>query len=466
MEVGDRVLQAFSELKAKNSACELKRIDRHYYVYLSYVRKDAATGRKRKISTYQGKITDEGEFVAKRSTQWPSPVQVELEGVRSAPNFGDAGSGSAQGERSNRHEKTLLTALSMNGRISLPALARMTGLSVNATAWQKKSLERKYGIRYVPEIDAGKFGYMQLLVTVKFINGIPPTEELRSAMLLEPRVQLAMLAKGEYDVILHVLVKNVEEANLLIVNLRNRLGTYDSVWSVTPVYEDYGFVPFRSEFIDLLKEEGGVRAREYAVLRELNDDASVEFSKIDEKYGFDAGRASYTYHTLRSEGKIKRTTITMRKLPIRYIGVIFKCITNRVKFSAKRHESLSNIIWDNGTQTNRYLCVYDTISPDGSVIFMPVFEYDELDKAVEELTALDMGVKLSTLVASNMLVGNFCYRRFDNAHSVQQKILESQYGRDKTERIDYESTGRKKAAEPRLDIRGARVLANSEAGPI
>ena len=378
MGTEDKVQEAFAKLKKKDSSYELKIISDHYYVYLSYGVRDRAMGKTRKVSIYQGKITKEGVFIESRRKH-----KVEFEDQEETRQAAGATSQDLKiRESSLKYEKTLLTALSMNGRISLPALGKMLGLSVNATAWQVKSIVRRYGIRYIPEINVRKFGYIQFMITVKFLSSVPPIDKLKSVASAEPRVQLAMLTGGEFDLVIYALARNVEEATDMIVNLRSGLSTYDSTWNSIPIYDDYGFIPLREKFIELMKESGALLDREYAILKELSRDASIEFSKIDKKYGFDGGRSSYNYYRLRSEGKIRRVTITMQKLPMKYVGIILENIVNKSKFIAHRTASLSNIINETKMPTDKYLSVYDTTTPDGSIFFVPVFEYDELDRTI------------------------------------------------------------------------------------
>ena len=461
-KINEKVSTTFLSLKQENNSYELKKIGSGYYVYISSGRRDKDTGKVRKISIYKGKITPDGKFVPVRHKK--NYVLRELAArISQEQSLAGSGTGTIQNHGVNvrldslKHEKTILTALSMNGRISTSVLSKMLGMSINATAWQVKNLERKYGIRYLPEIDVTKFGYMQFMVTVKFLEETPPAEKLKAAIHNEPRAQLAMLTKGDFDLLIYVLAKTVEEASALLIDIRDRLSNYGSIWSMIPVYETYGFVALRDSFIDELKKSGALLEREYAVLKELNIDASVEFSKIDEKYGFDSGRASYSYYKLKKEGKIRRATITMQKAPVRYIGVMLETIIYKSKFLEHRQSSLSNIIEESKMPTNKYLAAYDTTTPDGTIFFIPIYEYNELDKAADEIRHLDLGVKLTTQAISNILVGNCICRHFDNAHSIQQEILEKKYKIPKAERKNYEETGRKKAEKIRFDIRGARI---------
>jgi DNA-binding Lrp family transcriptional regulator len=465
----ERILETFLSLKQDNSSYELKRIGSNYYVYLSSGRLDRNTGRMRKISIYRGRITPDGTFVPikrKRNVVLNGPVHAVSGGSTPAETGAGTAAPAAEPRQAEKYEKSILTALSMNGRISMPVLSRMLGLSVNATIWQVRNVERKYEIKYLPEMDITKFGYIQFFVTVKFLGSIPPIEELRSVISGEPRAQFAMQTKGDFDLMIHILAKNIDEMDYIIMGLRSKLADYDSIWGTIPIHEAYSFIPLRDRFIDLLKERGELLNREYAVLKELLGDASINFSKIDEKYGFDPGRAAYSYYKLRSESKISRITINLRKPPVRYVGIILQNLINRAKFDANRKAFLLNIIEDEEAMPiNKYVAVYDITNPNGSVLFKPISKCDELNKTVEDIEKLNLGVKLSTLIVSDMVIGDFCYRKSDNAYSIQQYVLEDKYGVQKADKMDYEDTGRNKAEERfAVDIRGARMPKETDTG--
>jgi|SRR5271157_1458796 len=465
MEISKKALETFEGLKAQNRKYTLKCLKRHYYLYVVAGRWDKRLEKTINTEVYQGRITEEGDFVPKRrSYKLKEPVvlrpkeliQMELE-TNALPEYQVA-----RRQSSKKHETTLLTALSMNGRISLPALGRMLGLSVTATDWQVRQAEKKYAIRYLPEIDVRKFGYLQFLITVKFLNGCPKTAQLTEVFAKEPKLQLAMLTKGDFDLVLYLLAKDNEEASRTIIALRDNLASYESRWGTIPMYEVYGFIPIRDEFIDLLKDRGELLDREYAVLKELNKDGNVEFREIDKTYGFDNGRAQYSYHKLRQEGKIKRMTISLQRLSIRYVGIILKEITSRDAFNKNRSKLLSEGLEELNIPINKYLATYDITNPDGSISCVPVFDYDDLDTYVDKIVGINLGVRLTTLVVTNLLVGDFCYRRFDNAYSMQENILEEVYKLPKMNRINYEETGRKKQKEKYVgDIRGSRFAEDS-----
>ncbi len=465
----DRVSKAFAKLKWQNSSYELKSIKGRHYVYISFSKWDAEARRSRKVSIYKGKISEEGMFTAvrrhKRSRQ--------ALGVAAEPN-GRQAALSAQAElhaeeprmreSSKKYENTLLTALSMNGRISLPVLSEMVGLSVNATAWQVASLEKRYGIRYLPEIDVGKFGYMPFLITVKFSESVPSSDRLKEILEKEPRIQLAALTTGDFDLIVYLLARTNAEAIAAVIFARTALSEFESVWSTVSLNEVYGFIPVRNEFIGLLKEKGELLERESAVLEELNTDGSIEFVEIDKRHSFDRGRAQYSYHKLRNEGKIRRITMTMQNLPVKYVGVIMVNMVNRRLFGINKIKLLTEVVDEpDNIHTNKFAASYDLASPDGFLFCVPVIDSDSLDSHTDKLMSLNLGIRLSKLTTTNVIVGRFCYRHFDNAYSMQQKILEEDYKKSKMARKNYEKTGKERQKEEYLgDIRGSKFAEKNE----
>jgi hypothetical protein len=61
-------------------------------------------------------------------------------------------------------------------------------------------------------------------------------------------------------------------------------------------------------------------------------------------------------------------------------------------------------------------------------MLMPVFEDGEADRFEEELSDSVKGIGMHKSVVTHTLVGSLCYRKFDNAHSTQYKVLTEEYG--------------------------------------
>jgi DNA-binding Lrp family transcriptional regulator len=460
--VPQKIQDAFEKLKGEYPVrIVLKGIKGKYYVYKESGVWLKELSRTKTISEYLGKITEEGLFVKKALS-----AKDDLENAKAiiAEHGGEIIWGENEVEKEpvikeitvKEADLKLLTALSMNGRISISGLAKISGLNQQTAYHRVKALDEKLGIKYLPEIDVGKFGYLQFLVTIKFINKTPPIAKLKEVMMKEPRVQLAAICKGEFDVLIYLLAKDNTEVKMLLVNLREGLSDFESSWQSIPTYEDYGFIPLRNEFLSHMRSEKELLEREFALFYEINKDGKIEFREIDKKYGFDTGRTQYSYHKLKDEGKLRRITISMQKLQLRYVGVILKEVINTKIFTKNRQQSLKDIIDESTKVIDKYVAVYDIMNPDGAMLYVPVFNYEDLDKAVERISSLGLGVKLTTSVITDILVGDFCYRHFDNTYSIQQKILEESYQIAKASRMNYEETGRKKEKEKyRGEIRGS-----------
>ncbi|MGD0729436.1 MAG: winged helix-turn-helix transcriptional regulator [Candidatus Micrarchaeaceae archaeon] len=452
-----RVKAEFLRLKKRNTLyLEIKHIKNYYFVYQSTSRWDKEKKKPIKIPSYLGRITNDGKFIQgkkKKPKELPKELintmqsiqeerQTKLERIVTDP-------------KKYKHESKILTALSMNGRIPMSVIGKMIGLKETAVSNQVKKLEKKYDIKYLAEIDTSKLGYLQFLITVKFTENFPKTEELNNILSKEPLIQLVLLTKGtNFDIAICALAENSHEIVALVFKLRTKLN-YKAIWDTAPIFEDYGTIQLREEFIELLRNK--LLVREYAVLKELSKNGKVDFSEIDRLHNFDKGRSQYSYYRLKEKGIIKRVTISIQNLPIKYIAMIFEDIIDFKLFIERKDKTLKDIISESNTQINKYLLVDDTTSPAGIVLYFPVFRDGDLEDTIEQITSINLGVNTRTYIITSILLGNFCYRNFDNYYSVQYKTLVDDYSeKEITTKTYYEETGRIKKEKNKYatDIRG------------
>jgi DNA-binding Lrp family transcriptional regulator len=179
--------------------------------------------------------------------------------------------------------------------------------------------------------------------------------------------------------------------------------------------------------------------REYLLLKELADDASQEFSAIDRKLGFGKGASQYTYHRLLEKDIVKRITITMDKPPIRYVGIIHADQINMRRFMESRKELFIDRIAHTDNALNRYLLSADFGSPYGILMLAPVFGDSGIALMEKSLKSRIKGIRVRSLVVTDVLVGRIGYRRFDNRHSKAYKTLKETYGytEEELERLLY-----------------------------
>jgi len=122
--------------------------------------------------------------------------------------------------------------------------------------------------------------------------------------------------------------------------------------------------------------------------------------------------------------------------PLKYIGVIFMKVTRFGKFSMTRARLLNNIISEKKGPLNRYLLVGDINAPNGGIFFAPCTEEGELEDYRKSLEAVK-GTAVTTSIIAKRIVGDLCFRRFDNAYSEQEKVLEEEFKIKTKEKTDY-----------------------------
>lgn len=359
-------------------------------------------------------------------------------------------------QHGDEEEKKILTVLSMNSRASLKFIGNQIELSKHPTFRKVKKIEAKYKIKHLAEIDTKQLGFFRFLILVRFTGKAPSSSDIEAAAKKEPRIQLCLaLNGGEFNLLFYVLAENDEIISKIRLNLIRdpKLIEYPAEWYVSPFDETYNFVPLRDEFIDVLKERimkrseiskaqelAGKRSqilmREFAVLKEINKDANIELSAIDKKYGFDKGRSQYSYYKLLEEGLLKRTTISMQGLPIKYVGLFIGKIINYKEFEKKRPQLLHYIIDDASTPNNKFALTGDITTPFSAMLFMPSIRNGDLEEMGEKLRELP-GIEFTTLIITKIILGSFCYRNFDNAYSLQKEVLISRYGEKRSKKTEY-----------------------------
>ncbi|MCL5419588.1 MAG: hypothetical protein M1354_01770 [Candidatus Marsarchaeota archaeon] len=356
-----------------------------------------------------------------------------------------------------RIEERILTALSMNGRAPARLVGKIAGISSQKAYRKICNLEDKYRIRYLAEVNLESLGYLKFIMLIKFLREIPQADDLRKVLEPELRIQYAtVLRGGDYDLMLYIMAESNIEIGLISTRLRRNtlLLKYPAEWYTTPFYEHYGFMPLRDEFIDTLKDKivsrgrsrpyqatkekkKQIMQREFAILRELNSNGSADLMDVDRKYGFDTGRAQYAYYKLVESGILKRISISLQALPIRYIAAIFIKITDMELYYGTRDSLLMDIVDRSDTPVNKYALAGDIATPFGVMLLMPVFGEHDLDDTIRMLSEAK-GMTIKSAIITTTLVGGLCFRRFDNAYSEQAEFLHSEFGVRLPKKIDYE----------------------------
>jgi DNA-binding Lrp family transcriptional regulator len=442
----ENILRKLEELRKNfNNKVVLKRINGKYYAYKQSVKWIKETKKPKTNSEYLGRIYEDGAFAQKAVTH--------RDDLSNAANIITANGGKVTwpqaeepkipqeaGLAPSELDRRILMELSMDARVSLASLATKLNMKRSALYYRVRKLEGTYGIKYLLEIDTEKLGYLNYIMLMKFEEDVPESSKIKAALERVPMVQFAAMTSGDYDVVISFIVGSSQQLSSTTYSLRKDefLGEFKSVWYLTPFGISYGFIPLRNQAFEAIKEKvwhrtkelirpgpENITNREYVILKEMNENAAIDFTALDAKNSFDQGASQYTYYRLKEKGLIKRATITMQKLNPKYNTITLLEIHQGNLFIKSRAKLLQEIIRPSNYPTNTHSIVGDFETPDGAVLITPIFKESDL-KSIEELRAIS-GTVTRTLLIKEIIVGKLCYRLYDNSTSKQAKRLREQY---------------------------------------
>jgi DNA-binding Lrp family transcriptional regulator len=317
--------------------------------------------------------------------------------------------------------------LSSNGKRELSKIAKSVSMSATGASYLIKKLEKRYGINYFAEMDPKALGYLAYVACIRFYGRQPNIDEIKAAFQPDPRVVAVFRTKGKYDLVIVFWVESEVNLSRFVYKWRiSVLSGYTARWYVTflTIYDGYAFMP-RKEFIELIKERVWERskdiprrlptqlnANEYNVLREFVEDGMTSFSSIQDKNNMRLGSASYAFHSLKERGVIKRITISMNSIPIRYNAIFIMETDNYKEYGADRIAIFSELLAPTYGWINKYAIVSDIGLPDAMMLIAPILREEDFSRMGGELKG-HHGIRLESLIVLDTLVGGICYRHIN-----------------------------------------------------
>ncbi|MDE1856570.1 MAG: AsnC family transcriptional regulator [Candidatus Micrarchaeota archaeon] len=439
--VPKKVNITFERMKKEYKNLVLISKNGHYYVYRNRSYWDKAAKRPRVETSYLGLIEENGIFKEKRAISSNAIERAKhiIESIGGKVTLPAATESvvpvpEIKPEDINEVDRRILKALSMNARLPAGKIGKLVGLSPQATYRRIKFLGEKLGIKYILELNTNRLGYIDLLAFVKFDGKLPSPKEIKDAFEKEPYIQFCALLKGDYDIMLYILADKDLEATDVILDkiLKNTLVDYTLSWDIKIVLLPYNFIPIREQFFDVLERRvwkkskesprpkpTDIRLREYLLLKGLNSNSVERFRRIDVRYNLENGNSRYSYFDLLDRKIISRPTITMTKLPIQYNAIIEMAVWQRGEYERTKNYYRLDLINDTKYPINKYSLAYGIRDPNGVFLIMPIMENNDLENTVANLGNNVRGVKFKTFMITSVLIGNLCYRLFDNFYSMQ-----------------------------------------------
>ncbi|MCL4379716.1 MAG: Lrp/AsnC family transcriptional regulator [Candidatus Marsarchaeota archaeon] len=439
IQLPEQIARTLTELKKRYKyTVSIKLIKGGYYAYEEFTKWDKIIKKRRTYSVYLGKIEQDGTLISPHRKK----VRTETRSIGGYLKNISEEKKEKKAKELELYEEAIIKALSTNARASVEELSRTVNLSPSTLNYQMKRLESKYGITYtIDTYTAYNFGFYRFIITVRFKDRKPPIDSIKQILGKDPHVQLVMLTKGYFDLFIYLLFENTVSLENWIYDLRksNVFASCRAEWNVSYFLIGHGIIPFRDEFFDLIKGKiwhrtsdtprklsGQIFNREYAVLKALNKNGLTKFRDIDKDYGLNPGSAQYTYHELVKSGVIRRVTISMSKLPIRYRVIVIMKQINIQQYASTRNRYFSYTLQDEGLLTNKLSLMGDLGSPYGQILILPMYSDTNPDKIEEELRKVIKGVKLQTTVITDIVLGSICDNKIEKESTFMYDKLDKQ----------------------------------------
>ncbi len=98
------------------------------------------------------------------------------------------------------------------------------------------------------------------------------------------------------------------------------------------------------------------------------------------------------------------------------------------------------MIKDTDGPTNTFAYVAEITAPSGFLFILPVINEGKLEEEIENISQQIKGITIKSMIITQTVLGELCYRRIDNNQSSQMEILVSRYKiPPPKERVDYET---------------------------
>ena len=436
MELPAKVRETLESLKRKHRyPVSVALIRGSYYAY-EVAKERTKEGVRKSHTLYLGKISEDGTFTEARHRKEETRAKSLEELLKKKKE--ERKDPLEQLIRPGRVDLGILEAISTDGRISVAEIARKVGISQVAARYRLKKLEKRYGIKYTLEFGYSFFGFFRFIIFIKFKGRKSSPEAIKEVFEKEPTIQYAAMLSGKYDVFVYMLAESPILLERKLYDLRSSppFASYDTYWYVNYITYSYGYMPMRERFFEILKEktwhktedtprkkQDQLLEREYLLLKELGEDGRRDFAQIDEKYKFSKGAAQYTYYRLIERKIIYRITITMDKIPLKYI-MLAKCNQLNVQeFNAHRDSYFMDVIQETDTPLNKYLLIGDISSPNGLLYITPIFDDGDVEKIKSTITDTVRGSYTTSFIVTETLVGHLGFRRIDNTKSLQYGLI-------------------------------------------
>lgn len=205
--------------------------------------------------------------------------------------------------------RRILRILSENSRASIAEIAKYARVSRKTVTRKLEPIKNTFGLRYTVELNENALGISNPhLIVMKFKTKPDPIKLLK--ILNSTYIpQLAVLTKGNYDMIVYANSLTSSEYAHWYKSMQILLSPYGVTWkSSEVVHKQLGFFPLRNELI----EKTTIPQKYKDMIKILNENSRASFQFISKTLNIHFNTVAYNFGKLVEMGYIKRFTITMQ----------------------------------------------------------------------------------------------------------------------------------------------------------
>ena len=444
----EKVRERFAKLRAELPFSITLLFSRgHYYVVRQEYSRDENGNVRRIKPEYLGSITDDGVFTF-RKTGTESELEVAKAILKEHGEkilAREQAIEEANGEKIETSiiENDVLTNLTMNARMPIEMLAESVGIPPRRAAYLKASLEKNLDISYIPDVRLTKIGFLEFMIFVKFVGGIPDPSMVKEDLRGIGEVQFAAFTSGSYDMLLFIIAESNDNLAEIIRRIKGvpSIASISSIWELSYFNKTKSFIPLREEAMKVLENKVWRRTKErprpgytdlleseFKLINGLVKNGAAKFSSIETEEGIGRGAARHAYDRLMQREILQRVTISIDGIGVKSNGIIIMRIINEKLFQESRKRLLEFIIEEKKNYIiNRFSLVGDTSNPEGVIFFIPIIEGNELEETASDMAALVKGIDIQKLSTTSIMLGRIPYRRIDPQYTGQYLYLVSDY---------------------------------------
>ncbi len=206
--------------------------------------------------------------------------------------------------------RRLLRELCTNSRVSVTSLSEKLAISRPIISKRIKALEKEFGLKYTLELNMTSLGVSNIhVLRVKF-DKKPKEADLGALFESSKRIQLALTTVGDFDLLLFVVAKSVEDYLGWELKFDLALSKYGVSTSPSEVaILHLGFVPVS----DTLILASGLDETYKKILLELNSNSRIKISDLARRIDTSEDAVHYYMEKIEKEGIVKRFTAVATK---------------------------------------------------------------------------------------------------------------------------------------------------------